>query len=195
MKDNKGFSLIEIIIVIALLGVVVTIGVRNIDVVFGYSAREANTNLKSAIESLKVASLSKSKGTAKSVYISDGSLNPDLDCYLKVYKKKNGVYYATSYEKVFEYGVERERTIDKELAERRIKIEYSYTSDPLSRYEVGEESAALIIAYNRSTGGFLVQEEVVSGTTEKQVGYIYCSSGNREYCIRLMPTTGKVVTE
>lgn len=190
MKDNRGFSLIEVLIVMAILGVLAGIGVRQIDVIYGYSAREARSKIESSINSLKVSSLSKSTGKAKSVYDAGGVLSADLDIYLKIYKKDNGLYYAYLYERTVKNGVERVNTTEKKLGPRRFDITYSYVDNPTVMHTVGDESDPLIIAYNRATGGFLQQD-----SAEKQIQYIYCTTSNREYSLKLMPTTGKVVLD
>ena len=44
-NKNKGFSLLEFIIIIAIMGVVLLFATPRVDSVFGYSAREANSKV------------------------------------------------------------------------------------------------------------------------------------------------------
>lgn len=182
MKDNKGFSFIELMITIAILGVLIGVMVVRIDSLMGYSAREACSKIDKSLSSLQVSCLSKSKGNANT--IKDGaSLNPQLDIYIEIYKNQKGITFVKFHE-------EGKDDIVKELAPRRVTISYTFTDDA-GAVEVGEEGQGLFLSYNRATGAFIPQTIVGSDKTE--VKKIYCKSGKKNYQLKLMPNTGKVL--
>lgn len=180
MKDNKGFSLIELIITIAIIGVIVTVGVRRMDTVSGYSAREAISKVESAINATRVSCMSKSKEAVESIYVS-GSLNPDLNVYLEIYEKSNGMHYVKLHEGA--------KAVETKLGPRKISVTYTFTGDA-TRRSVGSEGNGLFLSFDRSTGGFIPQD--AAGTS---VEYIYCSTSKKDRMVHLMPTTGKVTKD
>lgn len=60
-QDNKGFSLIELIIVIAIVTILAGIGIRNLGVLKNYRSRECKDKIVSAITDVKMDCLSKSR--------------------------------------------------------------------------------------------------------------------------------------
>lgn len=184
--DNKGFSLVELIVVIALMGVVLWYATPRIDSVFGYSAKEANSKVYNAITSFKVSCLSKSRRCTDSIMTSSGgssTVDPDLWMYMEIYKTGKGIYYVKFHEEGLEDTVEK-------LGPKRITISYQYNGST-TMHEVGTEGHGLFLSFDRSTGGFIPQS--ISGGSRVDIKYIYCSSGNKTYKIELMPKTGKVM--
>ena len=88
MKDNRGFSLVELIVVVAIMALLIGFGATRMDVVFGYSAKEARSKINSSLESLQVSCISKSKGNAQTM-LAGTSLNADVDVYMEIYKDKD----------------------------------------------------------------------------------------------------------
>ena len=179
MKNNKGFSLMELIVVIAILGVVIGyIGVRA-NVIFGYSAKEARTKIYSSLENLRVSALSKSRSSADTIK-SGGGLNPELDIYIEIYQEGNGIYYVSYHEDGLDDVVNK-------LGPKSILIQYELKDG--TTHLVGNKGDGLFLAYNRSTGGFIPQGTGATNTVNK----IITSSADKTYVLDLMPSTGKVL--
>ena len=184
INKNSGFSLVELIIIVALMGVVLWYGTPRVDSVFGYSAREANTKIYNSIVSFKTSYMGKARGSA--TYVRSGSsVNPDLTMYMEIFRNSKNRYFV-------KFHIDGEADVVEELAPNKIDISFQYkggtTLEP-----VGEEGNGLILAFDRSTGGFLPQS--ISGGSPVHVKYIYCSSGTKTYKIELMPQTGKVMID
>lgn len=187
-NKNKGFSLLEFIIIIAIMGVVLLFATPRVDSVFGYSAREANSKVYNAITSYKVACMGKSRSNVDSVLTSAGGssvVNPALDMYMEIYKTGNGIYYVKFHQAGEEDKVEK-------LGPKRINISYQYKGST-NLHEIGTEGNGLFLAFDRATGGFIPQS--VSGSSRVDIKYIYCSSGTKTYKLELMPNTGKVIVD
>ena len=186
MKNNKGFSLIELLVVIMIMGVVL-VATPSIDSISGYSAREASSKIYNGIISFKTSYMGKARSQEEYVMTSVGgssAINPDLDMYMEIYRNDKDVYYVKFHEDGAEDKVEK-------LGPRRIKINYQLKGDSTLR-EVGTEGHGLVLAFDRATGGFLPLGKFGSTGNWAYVQYIYCSSGNKTYTNELMPKTGKV---
>lgn len=189
MKNNKGFSLLELIIIIAIMGVVLLYGTPRVDSLFGYSAREANSKIYNGVTNFKTSYMGKSRSQETQAATSVGgvtTVNPNLDMYMEIYKDSKDIYYVKFFEKGADAKVEK-------LGPKRIKITYKIKGDSTMQ-DVGTEGHGLVIAFDRSTGGFLAQG--TNGLTGQPayVQYIYCSSGTKTYTNELMPKTGKIKT-
>ena len=184
MKNNKGFSIVELLIVIILIGLFLG-AIPRIDSVFGYSAREASSKIYNGITSFKTSYMGKAKAQESCSIVSVGgvnTVNPNLDMYMEIFKDSKNIYYV----KFYQNGVED--TVEK-LGPKRISIQYQLKNDP-DKKDIGTEGQGLILAFDRATGAFLPVD--MSGGTAKYVQYIYCSSGTKTYINELSPKTGKV---
>lgn len=187
MKNNKGFSLIELLVIISIMGVVLLYGTPRVDSLFGYSAKEANSKIYNGIVNFKTSFMGKSRSQEKNTVINTGgtvAVNPNLDMYMEIYTNAKGIYYVKFYEKGYDAKVEK-------LGPRRIKISYTLKGDTTMR-DVGPEGSGLVLAFDRSTGGFLAYGKDATSGEPVYVQYIYCSSGTKTYVNELMPKTGKV---
>ena len=82
MKNkNAGFSLIELIVVIAVMVIVAGIGISWISRLSGYRARECASKVASTLNGAKVKSLSKQQNTG--------------DAYWELKKGSDGRYYVS----------------------------------------------------------------------------------------------------
>ena len=185
MKNNKGFSLVELLVVIMLMGLFL-VATPRVDAIFGYSAKEANSKIYNGITSFKTSYMGKSRSQEKCTMTAlpgSGTVNPNLDMYMEIYKNNKGIYFVKFYEKGSEEKVEK-------LGPKRMNIQYTLKNDPTKR-DIGTEGHGLVLAFDRATGGFLPVEVGGSGDGS-YVQYIYCSSGSKEYTNELFPKTGKV---
>lgn len=133
MKNNKGFSLVELIIAIAILTVITSASI----VGFGYLYK---TNVKSCVKKLNGALIkTQSYTTAKSA--------GNRDIGLKITCEADG--YCVEYKGV--------STLQKEvIASKKIKIRYKDDAGNVLGYV--DASNPLEIYFDRSTGGLLPQQ-------------------------------------
>lgn len=176
MKNrNAGFSLIELVVVIAVMVIVAGIGVTWIGNLSGYRARECAGKIASSLTGAKVKSLSKQQNTG--------------DAYWELKKGSDGKYYVTVYYPEYNGGtmtlVEENSKVGKTS---NIKITYT---DVDGDHEV-DSSNPLKLCYDRSTGALY---EGCRGAVvkDKNIRAITVSNGSRSYNIEIVAKTGKVV--
>ncbi len=200
MKNNKGVTLIELVIAIAIISVIAGYGLSKTEVIQNYEARETYQKLQSTIADCKVSTMSWSQVNGDiPIMVSATEKNPSL-----VGSGTNAVYmeiYRDPSDKCFYYRMHAGSDVTKRRAEpvkistSRVKIFYRVGEKGASeadwdRTEVtGEETKGLIIAYNRSTGAFL---PFISGP--RYIRAIEVACGNRNYRLTLMPDTGRVLS-
>ena len=71
-KKNAGFTIVELIVVVAMLSIFIGIFVVNVGRITGYNAKECYKKISSAITENKIETLSKAKETG--------------DIYLQIYQ-------------------------------------------------------------------------------------------------------------
>ena len=162
-KDNRGISLVEMIIVIAILAVVsggVAIGIGS---ALSKPAEECTKKITDSLKNARVSTMG--KNTVK----------------LYLYSDTDGIYLK---EKVqVTGGTATEKKI--RIGQRGVEVSYQLTGDS-SYTSLGGESNPLVLSYKRTTGGF---NEISSG---KYCESIKVKKGNREHTLKLYSLTGKV---
>ncbi|MGN1225760.1 MAG: type II secretion system protein [Candidatus Cryptobacteroides sp.] len=162
-KDNRGISLVEMIIVIAIMAVVsggLAIGIGS---ALSKPAEECASKITDSLKNARISTMGKKTVELELYSASDG-------IYLK--EKITGTG-GTSTEKKIKIG------------QKGVDVTYQYSGE--STYNsLGGESAPLKLSYNRATGGF--NESVVG----KYCQYIKVKKGSREYTLELYNLTGKV---
>ena len=129
--DQTGFSLVELIIVIAILSVVMGMFMMGINLIFTLPARQCARELKSAIEKTRIDTMGKEDGDAK----------------LVISVKEDGVYAEEVYEKS-KKGLSPTEVSSK-LCDRKVLIYWGKgTTTPL------QESETKTLSFKRETGGF-----------------------------------------
>ncbi len=171
-KTNKGFSLIELIIAVAILAAVTGLLVPNASVLFSYNARECNSKINVAISQLKVETLAKSKAVG--------------DIYMKISIPSTG----SNKGKVVKEVRHVDGTTDTEVIGAK-KLKLSYTNSAGTN-NVTEGSGEIVIAFNRATGG-MVDIASVGGVvtiTDSSLSNISVIGG-KTYHTSIFPGTGK----
>ena len=99
MKDDRGFTLVELIVVMAIMGVVITFGVIKSEVLFSYNAQECYKKVMSTLKTEKVQVLAHSTMIGSmDVAKSDGSVSDDVKnygVYIEFYVDGNSIYTKT----------------------------------------------------------------------------------------------------
>ncbi len=172
-KSNKGITIVELVIIIAIIGILGGYIAYNVGVTNGYRARKAKNLLASQISELKVRTLSKAVKTG--------------DIYMKVYKDGNTVYSKVFYK-------EGGTTKEEEAIELGSRIGVTFGGNSMTATDIGDESTTqLVLCFNRSNGSLM--KYVSSGTVSdlSKIEYIKTKVFEKEYVIELVPATGKVV--
>lgn len=125
-KNNKGFSLTELIVVIAIMGVVMVGGVISTGLLYSASAKEASSKLNSALNKTRTECMSKSSAS------------------VLIEEKADSKYYLT-YEIS---GNEQEAAL---FGDGRVVISYKDSGDDVTTI-AGDNK--LLISFDRETGAF-----------------------------------------
>lgn len=167
-ENNKGYSLIELLIVIAIMAFLAGTTLFSISMIFGAGAKACANNIKEALAENKVTAMGKSE--AKLEIYRDAA----DDCvYVKQWVKKGDTWESKDPEK---------------LGNSRVYVAYV----PKEETDATELTAgsSLQICYDRSNGSFSNKSDGCILCKEIDV-----KGGNRFYKLTLTELTGKVVVE
>lgn len=184
MKDNKGFSIVEVLIMVAIISLIAGFGLSKTEAIFGYNAQEAYKKIVNTISTAKVQTLSKSRLVSSDTPVKTGSSVTtkvkDEGVYVEFYVKGSSIYSKTYIRGIAESpdGVK--------IGGKGVVISYTL-DDGTTKTLTEEEGQGIMFSFDRSTGAFLPYSNN-SYVTELKV-----SGGKRSYVIKLMPKTGKVV--
>ena len=127
MKESKGFSLIELIVVIAIMAVLTGVITISVSTIGGYYARECAENIVSKLNSTKTSTMGKNS------------------VELEIYRDTDEVYYA----RIIENGdVSNART--ERIGKKSVSVQYSMEEDYTNVQSLG--STPVSISFDRSSG-------------------------------------------
>lgn len=181
-NKNKGFTLVELIVVISIFTILLGILEPSVSSIFGFRAQRAANSIASALD--------RTKREAMNRLVGEMVLTKESDGFYISYNLHKGKYYGC------------EQTQAEKIAPANAKI--GYTTDR-SGYQ--DLSGQLIITFNRENGGFRqIQSEIV--TTDSVTTALndkndvvfhdtgaYCTAiivkgGSRTYTIEMEKDTG-----
>nr|WP_288719809.1 prepilin-type N-terminal cleavage/methylation domain-containing protein [uncultured Blautia sp.] len=132
-KKNRGFTLVEMTVVLAIFAILLAVLVPSLDPVAGFRANRAASSIGAALDRTKTEAMDRLVGEMKLSWTSDG-------------------YYISYYLDRGKTGVREEQP--EKIASGRMKI--SYTDSNGTTVNLREDGTnELILTYDRSTGGFL----------------------------------------
>ena len=132
-KKNRGFTLVEITVVLAIFAILLAVLVPSLDPVAGFRANRAAISIGAALDRTKTEAMDRLVGEMRLSWTSDG-------------------YYISYYLDRGKTGVREEQP--EKIASGRMKI--SYTDSNGTTVNLREDGTnELILTYDRSTGGFL----------------------------------------
>ena len=194
-KDNRGFSLIEFIIVVCIMAILLGVMAASISRIAGFRAKECRNKVISSLENGRLMTLSKSRG---GTWVSD----PNAKTYLVfVRNETDGCNYCITVIEGDIYDV-------KKVSKGGVVLKYSTVKDATDGTPVGVcvtgkkglgigtdpailancVSAGTKVAFNRQNGSFLSYDS--AGNVYPY--HFFASLGNYNYGISLHPSTGKV---
>lgn len=185
-RNQKGFSLIELIVVIAVMGILSVTGLLSLSLVTGQNIKGCVSDIESCISETKVQSMSRANAG------------------LMLYAKSDGIYarlYVGTKEPRELTAAEWESVEEQKIGKRGISI--SFKTDGGGEIPLQEGGSlldnSLILSFDRSSGAFkTLRQGTVSGVTINAGEYctaIILESGQRSMQITLIPQTGKYYTE
>lgn len=186
--SNKGFTLVELIVVVAIFTILLGIAVPSLNSILGFRVNRAANSIASALDRTKIEASSRLVGE------------------MKLEKRADG-YYISYYLDRGKVGEASHVTEDDPEKIAPARTEISYTSSDGSSH-VMAAGDSLILTYDRATGGFLPiqstvisQEEILNDLkagkdVPLQKTGTYCTSitvsGGRRYkTLSLIKETGK----
>lgn len=183
-RNDKGFSLIELVVAIAIMTVLVGLCVYSVSLLFGTQARGLAQNVSAMLNETKTGSLSRfnetmtlsyrTKDDADDAIVSDG------------YYAENRIYTINNEAGSVQIGGENSSEIRK-MGSGKVVITVYLSND--TWFELGQDRS-VTISYDRSSGAFA--PVMVDGVeTSLYAEKITFASGLKTYTITMIPETGK----
>ena len=169
-NKNNGVSLVELIVIIAVMAILSTGALSMIGLLTGRAARECAQDTVSALSRIRVLTLSKSGGAP------DSGLASDADVYLEIINSGDGYIYIRQI-------VNGENVDEIKVSAPSVNIYAVVGGNGIDL--TGQD---IRIAYDRSTGAFLKYSDQ---------GYMTALifDQGKTYTIQMTPTTGKADLE
>lgn len=191
--DNRGFSLIELIIVVCIMAILLGVMAASISRIAGFRAKECRNKVISSLENGRLMTLSKSRG---GTYLSNSKTylvfvrNNTDGCNYCITVIENEIYDVKKISKggvVLKYSTVRDATDgtpvgDFTPSQRGLSI----NSDNLVLQDAID--AGTKVAFNRQNGSFLSED--AAGNVYPY--HFFASLGRYNYGISIHPSTGKV---
>lgn len=161
--NNKGYSLIELVIVLAIIAVIMSAVFYSVILIFSANAKSTANDIQRAIGDCKVATMGRASAYME-LYRDAGNEN----VYTRMYvMDSSGTYVPSEPQKV---------------GPRRVTVAYQPKGSSRTELLAGD---SIEIWFDRATGGFQAD---VSGNLYE---IIYVEGGSKKYNIILTKLTGK----
>lgn len=138
-QKNKGFTLVEMVITVAIFAILLGILVPSLNSILGFRTQRAANSIASALDKTKIEASNRLVGEMKLEKLVDGY-------YISYYLDRGKV--GT------ESNVEQDQA--EKIAPARTLI--SYVTDNNETYQM-ETGDSIVLTYDRATGGFLPLQE------------------------------------
>ena len=167
MRQDKGYSLIELITVIAIMGVLLGVGILQIGMITGYRVKECTENIEAELNKVQITNMAR-KSTE-----------------MEIYKDVSGSYYV----KVIENkGSSSECITQKQVGKGSLLITYSMNADDSDEQELNG-SNKIMIQFDRATGALI--KDIPSSVGCHRI-WIRQRNGSAVYTITIHQETGKI---
>lgn len=171
-KNNKGYSLVELIVVIAIISVVGLGALWSIIMVFSANAKTCANDIVGAISECKVTTMSKGQGNVRVIIYR--SANGNVCAELQMRETSTSAWEAV-------------RDAEK-IGAKKCSVGTTDGADDLP-----DRANAWEFYFDRSSGSFLYSTD--SGKPNTSVTEIYVQGGRKNYRIKLEELTGKTILE
>lgn len=163
-QENKGFSLVELIVVIAIMTILTGLISAGIGMAVSKPADECIDKLKASLQSIRVTSMGK------------------FDAHIEIYKKGDQIYAKEYYT---EDSSGRETTKENIVGFKGVQVFYEINNSG-SYTELVDGGTPLVIYYDRSSGAFS------NALTGYYCTRIKAVKNSRTAEMILYPLTGKI---
>lgn len=170
MEQNKGFSLIELIVVIALITVLMSVGILQMRMVRGYYAKQCAEEVEAQLNKVQITNMAR-KATELVIYKNV----TDNEYYAKIIENK---------------GTALEKFTERKLGRSSLEITYSMDSKDTDIRTL-DGTAPITIVFDRATG----ELKRMDGTNAIGCHRIWIKQrGNDQkvYTITIYQETGKI---
>ena len=164
--DNRGYSLIELIIVFAIIAVLMGTVFYSIILVFSANAKIGTNNIQRSIGDCKVTTMGKA------------------DAYMELYRDSEGSVYTKMY--ITESDGTSTEGEPQKVGSSKVEVRYVLKNAPDN--DPGTllmPDHSIKIQFDRSNGGFKAD---AGGVIYRE---IYVRGGSKNYCITMVELTGK----
>lgn len=134
MKKNKGMSLIELVIVIALVGILLGLVVPSLNALLGYEAQKATEKIYASLEGSRTEAMSRMTGG------------------IRIYQHNGNYYTQMNYNGGQAQNFAMLLQQEEQIANRRVRISYEVKGAPDTWLPI--DDTGIILLYDRTTGGF-----------------------------------------
>lgn len=180
-KNNAGMSLIEIVIVIAMIAILAGTGLYGVGQLGGFRAREGADTIASSIAGARVAILGKAKSNG--------------DMAWEIYRKGDRYYVRTVYDiSGTEYYRDEKQIVDGGLS----SVEYGETTAQGPDDQTGsgslealQDNSSYRVYFNRATGAVCDS----SGNEVSKNIYFRVTQGSKDYEVYIISKTGKIISQ
>ena len=172
---NKGYSLLEVIVVIAILGVITGFLITSSGLLDGRRVKACADNISSLLEKVRMTNLGKDEVTL-TIY-EDAGNGIKADIVTKVKSKAEVTGFG---------GAGTERTVVEDLGNDNVEIHYSTDISGSSPVFLGTDK--MYFSFSRNSGS-------IQSTTPAGIRCILVRKGNAEKKIKIYAETGKISLE
>lgn len=170
-KNNKGYSLVEVIIVVAIIAAIGLTAMLSVSLIFNANARTCANDIVGAISECKIMTMTKGQGNVRLLLYRDG---------------ENGNIFYELQTKDASSGWPTDHGGAEKVGTRKCMVGSSDGANNLP----DSPDTAWEIYFDRSTGA------LYTGTSTEIVDHgIYVVGGNRRYHIKIEKLTGKQTLE
>lgn len=174
-QKNKGFTLVEMVITVAIFAILLGILVPSLNSILGFRVQRAANSIASALDKTKIEASNRLVGEMKLEKLDDGY-------YISYYLDRGKVGS--------ESNVEQDQA--EKIAPARTLI--SYVTDNNETYQM-ETGDSIVLTYDRATGGFLPLQETTwtqkAILAELDAGKDIPLTREGSYCIAIIVQGGR----
>lgn len=172
--NNKGYSLLEAIVIIAILGVLTGFMATSSGLFDGRRVKACADSVSSLLDKVRLANLGKDEVTLTIYKDTDKAIKAKI--VTKIVSRNNDSITENITEKTFIEDVSNDN------------VEMSYSTDISGSAENPAGAAGMVFNFNRNTGA-------IKDTSPNGIQCIILRKGNAEKKIKIYAATGKIIVE